>query len=528
MYGKIRSIEEIIDWCLKALDVKSDRKSIERYKKNINQKITGDTLVYNDFIEDILESLDIENDAREDFRDILENFIEIYKQFATYVESYYTSQKQLDFLVAKDMLIPFFALLSSLIFNRSLIILKQIKPDKNKKSFQKFLDLSEKNICQKDIKNYLLSKYEQDESYTKSYDSISKTINAWLASDKHAIPKKEHFERIIQYLQECGRIPHTTLHNLALFAKLFEKIHEKLEATFNNKEIELLIEHYYFLLEFYLKLQSSFSIEETENRIYSELLRHINPQIINRNFYFDDYFAWIQKLINRDYLTPHKLIRNLLDKRNMLYYLLPEKECMKYIDICLPIQYFNRIKPQNEYLKLKQDLGSQISEFEKGIQKEYVNLQSKLFFIHLDINKEKTLDDKIKCNEIFQNLENKQIQDNSTPYALFLKTRYFIFDNNPKEALTHCRKCVELGVGKLGEHFKEAVMTGLLLSAKNDSKKEYNFFRKTAIKYDALFFGQLKVPAYSRSGTLIDIPDNKEIFKELQNEYDKYFSNKFK
>ena len=47
MYSKIISIEEIFDWYLKTLDIKLDRKPIQRYIKNgiiklsVTQKITS-------------------------------------------------------------------------------------------------------------------------------------------------------------------------------------------------------------------------------------------------------------------------------------------------------------------------------------------------------------------------------------------------------------------------------------------------------------------------------------------------------
>ena len=43
-------------------------------------------------------------------------------------------------------------------FDKHLIILRQIKPDETKKSFQKFLDWAGRNICQQDIKKYLTDK----------------------------------------------------------------------------------------------------------------------------------------------------------------------------------------------------------------------------------------------------------------------------------------------------------------------------------------------------------------------------------
>lgn len=523
MNGKFRSIEEIFDWCLKCLEVKSNRKPIQRLK-NGSQKVGESKLVFNDFIDDILELLKIRDKKQEYLRDVLKKFIEVYRCFTLYVEPYQTSQKQLDFLVAKDMLIPFFALFSSLVFDKHLIILKQIKPDENGKSFQKFLEWSGKNICQQEIKKYLNNKYKSDGF---AYDTIRKSVNSWLDLKKQTIPKKEYFEKVVQYLDDCQKAPHLNLHNLALFSKLFQAIHKEMEKAFEREEIELLIEHYYCLLNFYLKQQSSSSIEETEYRIYNELLRHIDPTIINRNFYFNENFAWLQKLVNRDHFTPYKLVKKMFDERNMIFYRLPEEECMKYIKTSLPVLYFNKSRSQKEYFELLCLFGSNLDNLEKDNHQEHINLLAKLFFKYLDIKREKNLDDKITCNKIFKNLENEFKQNDINAYIYFLKTRYFIFDNNPIKALTYCRRCIELSHGKLGEHFKEAVMTGILLSAKNNSKRQYDFFRKIAIKNDTLFFERLKVPAYGRSGTLIDIPDNKENFERLQSEYDDYFSNRF-
>ena len=67
----------------------------------------------------------------------------------------------------------------------------------------------------------------------------------------------------------------------------------------------------------------------------------------NRNYYFDDYFAWLPKIVERDYITPYKLIKNLLE-RNGLYYALPEKVCMRFVEISLPVLYFNKTKTQGE------------------------------------------------------------------------------------------------------------------------------------------------------------------------------------
>jgi hypothetical protein len=529
MHSKIISIEEIFDWYLKTLEIKINRKPIQRYIKNESQKIENDKLAFDSLIQNILNSIELSDEKKVHFGNVLENFIEVYKCFTQYTETYNTSQKQLNFLLAKDMIIPFFALFSSYVFDKYLVILEQIKPDENKKSFQKFLDWAERNICQQSIKKYLINKHTEEYykgDNTNNITDIERNITNWFSLENQTTPNNEHLNILVRYLKDCNKATHLNLYNLALFSKLCQEIHKKLENLFDKKQIELLIEHYYILLKFYsIKLVSN-NIEETEYRIYKELLNHINPSFINRNHYFDDYFAWIQKVVHREYIFPYKLIKKSLDK-NMLFYLLPEKECMDFIEVNLPVLYFNKTKTQNFYVELAKKMFSKGEELNINMQKENINLQAQLFFIHLDIEKEKDYNDKVKCDEIFERLQSEFKDDDLNPYICFLKIRYHIFNNNLEEALKYCEKSVSLGIGKLGEHFKEAVMIGILLSAKLNSKTNYNFFRRMAIKYDSLFFGRLKMPAYGIGGTMINIPENKSSFEELKKGFDKYFSNKF-
>ncbi|MFV7790913.1 hypothetical protein ACNO6Z_08630 [Aliarcobacter lanthieri] len=529
MHSKIISIEELLDWYLKTLEIKINRKPIQRYIKNGNQDVDKDKLAFDNLIQNILNSIELSNERKVHFKNILENFIEVYKCFTQYIEIHNTSQKQLNFLLAKDMIIPFFALLSSYVFDKHLIILEQIKPDKNKKSFQKFLDWAGRNICQQKMKHYLLNKYEEEDKNRDnpySTQDIERTLSNWFSLEKQTTPNNKHLNRLVKYLNDCERAPHLNLYNLALFSKLFQEIHKKLENLFDENQIELLIEHYYLLLKFYsIKLVSN-DIEETEYKIYSELLNHINTNLINRNHYFDDYFVWIDKVVTGEYFTPYKLIKKVFNK-NSLFYLLPELECMKYIEINLPVLYFNKTKTQNEYVNLFEAMVSRKKELNINIKNESINLQTELFFIHLDNKKEKDYNDKVRCDEIFKKLEIEFNINDSNPYICFLKTKFYIFDNNLEESLLYCEKCINLGIGKLGEHFKEIVMIGILLSAKLNKKTNYNFFRRIAIKYDTLFLGKLKIPSYGVQGEIVDIYEDKSSFEKLKREFDKYFSNKF-
>lgn len=61
MHGKIRSIEEVFDWYLKAIDVKLDRKTIERYIKNESQKVEKNIDVFDNLVNNILESIEFQD-----------------------------------------------------------------------------------------------------------------------------------------------------------------------------------------------------------------------------------------------------------------------------------------------------------------------------------------------------------------------------------------------------------------------------------------------------------------------------------
>ncbi len=529
MYSKIISIEEIFDWYLKTLEIKINRKPIQRYIKNENQSVNKDKLVFDDLIQNILDSIKLCDDKKVDFGNVLENCIEVYKCFTQYMEVHNTSQKQLNFLLTKDMIIPFFALVSSYVFDKHIIILEQIKPDENKKSFQKFLDWAGRNICQQNIKHYLTNKYEEeykngDSPY--SIQDIERTLYNWFSLEKQTTPNNEHLNRLVRYLNDCNKATHLNLYNLALFSKLFQEIHKKLENLFDKNQIELLIEHYYLLLKFHsIKLLCN-DMEETKYRIYNELLNHINPNLINRDHYFNSYFTWIDQVVLKESFTFYKLIKKVFSI-NGLYYSLSEVESMKYIETNLPVLYFNKTKPQNEYRLLFIEMISRVQELNINTRNESIYLQSKLFFDYLNNKKQKNYNDKVKCIEIFKKLEIEFNENDFNPYICFLKTKYHIFDNNLEESLEYCKKCVNLGIGKLGEHFKEAILIGILLSAKLNSKINYNFFIRIAIKYDSLFFGSLKIPSYGRGGKMVNIDEYKRNFERLSIEFDDYFSNKF-
>ncbi len=64
MHAKIISIEEIFDWYLKTIEIKLDRKPVNRYIKNESQKVHVDKLVYDDLIRSILNSIELKDEEK--------------------------------------------------------------------------------------------------------------------------------------------------------------------------------------------------------------------------------------------------------------------------------------------------------------------------------------------------------------------------------------------------------------------------------------------------------------------------------
>jgi hypothetical protein len=75
MHSKIISIEEIFDWYLKTLEIKINRKPIQRYIKNESQKIENDKLAFDSLIQNILNSIELSDEKKVHFINVLLNIL---------------------------------------------------------------------------------------------------------------------------------------------------------------------------------------------------------------------------------------------------------------------------------------------------------------------------------------------------------------------------------------------------------------------------------------------------------------------
>jgi hypothetical protein len=171
-----------------------------------------------------------------------------------------------------------------------------------------------------------------------------------------------------------------------------------------------------------------------------------------------------------------KLILKEEMKRNGMLYSMNEERAFKYMKLFLPISVLNGTENQNI-----------ISLLRTGLIK----------FIHE------------------QKQQSFDMKNPSKWYdVLLLMSEY-------------SKKCVENGKGILGEHFKDMITKGLLLSANCKSKRGYNFFYNHAKMINLFKFGMLRVPANSSMYTLVDVPENITDYSKLIEEYNRYFNNQF-
>lgn len=541
----------ILDIIIQGLGVVLPRKDIQRLNKDkINNPQKVDKL-----IEQMLdETLSIfftheEKALSAKVKKALCSFLELYTEFTLTYETHKSSQKQLDYLLLKDLFIPLAADMCAVIFKDDILLLKQIKPTTKKLPIPKIFEWVQKCVPYQNEFRKTLEKKHFDKQVWDDVEkcddesTMRKNLDKW--EQGKTIPDIESINILVQYIQPdiIDQDDKKNFRNLFLFARLMQKLYMSLSKKYEQEHIDALVEHFYLLIEFYFhepKFTSSLDLEEF---IYKNYFDHINPNILNRNFYWDDYFLFITNTLYSS--INKKLILKEGMKRNGMLYNMDEERAFKYMKLSLPVNVLNGTEDQSIITLLMSGLAKFVEEQKqqsfdmKNPSKWYDVLlrmsedKAKIeylmiyLFIILQANRNKTLLEQKECLKIFSFLENDLNINDNNPNLFMLKSRYFAYSGEPKKALEYCKKCVENGKGILGEHFTSMITEGLLLSAKCKSKRSYNFFYNHAEMIDLFKFGKLRVPADSRIYTLIDVPENITDYSKLTGEYNRYFKNNF-
>ncbi|MDD3597192.1 hypothetical protein [Sulfuricurvum sp.] len=533
----------ILDTVAQGFGIKFPRKDIQRLIKEESISAENAEALINHMIDQIVESITQRHAAT--IKSVLAKFLHFYTDFTIEFEVYKVSQKQLDYLLLKDLFIPLVSDIMAVVFEEDISILSAIKPDSEKMPIQKMFDWVKQHIPeQKSFLNYLVKKHEEDTEYTPSYNTVRNNLNGWM-SDKD-LSKVDSIKRLTAYIQNDieDEISHKLIKPLFLAARSMQKGYKSLLKIYDQIYVDMLVEHFYLLLKFHLWSSKFTYPDDLREFIYTTYFSHIDPKNLNRDFYFDDYYLFMINILYTRF--KHKDLIKYGMQRNGLLYHLSEEEAFRYMKIFLPVNVLVERESLKSYvaldLEFKTFIFQRIGEEEKTInashwKEDVANISSYyekirhmlscLFFFLLPKNT-KTRKGKLACEAIFIALDEMGAKNNNTPYISWLKSRYFALCGEYKKALEYCETAKDNDKHRIGEHYKDLLTEGILLSAKCNSKDSYNKFYKLAkmekiLKYEIM----LKIPTNAKVYTLIHIDESKEAFKRLSEECEQYYRNGF-
>lgn len=397
----------ILDTIIQALGINLKRKEIQRFIEEESISPEKYNLLIDDLVEQILVELyqNKENIYFKGLQKALHSFLVFYPHFVSKYEVSIISQKLLDYLLLKDLFVPLSADIGSLLFKDNPLLILEILPTKEKLPILRLFDLIEQKIvCQKNISQYLIDKFLSDTSYNRGEDTIRHNISNWLNGKE--LPEIKFIDTITKYLEEDLKdiISQQELFNLFVFARLIQKAYIAFQKVFEERDLQMLIEHFVLLLKFYYEERRwkkalhendkelinkaihyfaqewrhwfNPSLKEHQEKLfyacneyieheysrllpihlYQTYLNHIDKNIINRDFYFDSYFLFIRNILysSTQYLLPKDMIEEAM-KRNGILYQMNDDIAFKYMPLFLPLEFFIQKVDQNIYKQLQKD-----------------------------------------------------------------------------------------------------------------------------------------------------------------------------
>lgn len=537
----------ILDTIAKGLGIELSRKDIQRLIKE--EKISADKAeaLINQMVVQIVESFNEYNFQRHGakIQAVITKFLHFYTDFLSGFETYKVSQKQLNYLLLKDLFIPLASDIMAAIFDENISILSNIKPDSGKTPVQKMFDLIEKHVpTQKSFLNYLVKKYEEDIEFKPSYSTVRDNLNGWMNGSD--LPKVNSIKQLSDYIQNDieDETARKLINPLFLVARLMQEGYASLLKIYDQTYVDMLVEHFYLLLKFYSWSPKFIYPDDLREFIYTTYFRHVNPNILNRDFYFDDYYLFMINILYTRF--KHKDLIEYGMQRNGLLYHLSEDKAFKYMKLFLPVKALVGKESLDSHAELdvdfkiymipvisaedktidplqwKEDISKLLSNYEKVL-----HMLSCLFFTLLP-KRAKTYDEQLACEGIFAELDAIGTKDVDMPYVSWLKSRFFAFCGDYLKALDHYKIAADVDKGRTSQHYWDVITEGILLSAKCKNKLSYNKFYKLATMENILKYQMLlKIPANAKVYILTPIDESNEAFQRLSEECDQYFKNCF-
>lgn len=537
----------ILDTIAQGIGVKLPRKDIQR----LIREESMDASKAHDLIDTMLEQIvskfyeDCDQNIANKVQGALTNFLRFYTEFSATFETYIVSQKQLVYLLLKDLFIPLAADLAAKIFEDDISILSKIKPEADKLPVQRMIEWIEQGIKeQNSFRQYIQHKHDGDEQYTPGYNTSRKNAYNWL--NRATLPNIASINRLVDYVQRdiVDKTDQKLVRPLFLFARLLQDGYTSLLKIYDKSHVDMLVEHFYLLLKFYLWEPKFQNPEDLRTFIYQTYFKHIDPAILNRDFYWDDYFLFMMNVLYLKNYKPNELIAWGM-QRNGLIYNLDEETAFRYMTIYLPVNVLLEHESIDSFealfLDFKRFMQQMIEESKNTIDpikwkdslqfystaSEKVKYMLVCLFVLLQPKNQKVEEAKKVCQDLFSEVEKIDGVNDQTPSLMWLKSRYYAFCGEYTEALIYCRNALKTDKGRTGQHYKDVIVEGILLSAKCNSKNAYNEFEKTGAMNKVFKNDMLKVPANGASYVLIPLDKSKEGFLRISEECDRYFENKF-
>lgn len=478
----------------------------------------------------------------------LYSFITFYPHFTRHFEAYIISQKLLDYLLLKDLFIPLFADISSTLLDEHRLVLLEILPISNKTTQHKLFSYLDKIIQpQEGIKRYLYQKLDtQEGDVVRSYDTIRHNLDNWINTDTKM--ELESILQVIDLIFDDIKISITREHlvNLFICAHMIQKAYNFCKDSYSEEQVQSLLDHFELLMQFHHKKYQYSNFDDFRSYLYSTFLSHIDGSIINRDFYFDSYFAFMRHVLYSPniYKKSHRILEIGLRVNGLLYHL-DEDKAFKYMSLFLPTNFFNKRSPQYEYKKLQNELFSLGRELEsqknnatlekwqenlefiekKDIARRVNFLMSCIYFNIMLKDKFLTKDKKI-YEQILGVLESEYRVNEDDPNICLLKTKLYAFSNEPRIALKYCKKAISSGKFQIGDHLTELIVEGMLITGKCKNKRDFNFFEKEMMIANIEWREMKQVYKNTRSQTWMFVFGVDEIitdFNYLSQMYDSYF-----
>lgn len=591
--GAFPSRGAILDFIILTLQIKLPRKDIERLSKEKEVSPEQYDRILCEVIDQIITHFfKIPTKKSSGIRQALYSFITFYPHFVRHCGGYVISQKLLNYLLMKDLFIPLFADINSALLDEHRLVLLEILPTFKETAQQKLFFYLEKIIQPKDgIEKYLYQKLNTQEDDVRSYDSIRHNLDNWIKTDMNM--ELGSILQIIDLVFNDIKISITREHliNLFLCAHMIQEAYDFCKDIYSQEQVQSLWDHLILLIQFYneeqnwllvvpqydpsdlKKVKQVYSEEwkswfdpknmrhiqmlarecfehvqmhSLRQHLYKTFLEHIYPTIINRDFYFDSYFVFIQDVLylSPTQMNPKQIIEEGLQCDGILYRL-SDETAFKYMPLFLPMSYFNYRLPQkhyknlqNEYLEFgqeylsktenlslkrwKQNLAFFLGENVKG----RVDYLMRCVYFNMMLNKQFIKEDQTIYEEIFSELENKYYVDDENPNICLLKAKFFAFSNTPQKALDYYKKTIMSGKHQIGDKLVEAIAEGMLVAAKCKGKREWNFFEKEMMIANIEWKEMKKIYKNVRSQTWIHVFGVDEVITDLNTlsqMFDSYF-----